>query len=100
ITARIDLQPFTKCDRRIQSPRQPCAVSHLAELDDADRDLRPIAVERASEMTPAGALHLDDLAAARAVVDHVRAIDPRMPGAQPFLTTRRDDDGRHTMLGT
>ena len=92
IRRRVDVRARAEVDRRRESraPERRIDVL-LAACDDAQRDLRRLAIKRPSEKALARPEDVDDIPRLRRNVGHVGAIDPRVSATETFFTAGRDD---------
>ena len=97
VGGRVDAERLAKRDRGVEAAadqRVRVESVGIAVGEHAQRDLRPVAVQRMAERARARSAHQHDVARLRAHVGHVRTIDPRMAVAQPLLAASRDHHAR------
>ena len=93
VRGRVDVQRLAKLEG-MQNPRtqKRFVGRRIANRQHPDRNLRSIAEKGVADSATSWADDLDDVAARGRDVNDVRAVDPRMAGANALFSTWGDHD--------
>jgi len=95
VSGRLNTEGATKRDRRLDAPADQRLVGgSVAAGQDAQRDLRSIAVQSVGQRAAPRPSYQDHVAARSPDLRQVRAIDPRVSAAEALFAARGDADAR------